>query len=59
MRVLVFAKVQEPKGSADLSKKPLLPLIFGSSNIPDKNSKVGRKFYYLEKLNFKNGRKFY
>jgi hypothetical protein len=24
-----------------------------SSNIPDKNSKIGRKFYYLEKLNSK------
>ena len=38
------------------------------SNIPDKNSRIGRKFYYLEKLNSKyylekfnskNGRKFY
>ena len=36
-----------------------LPLIFGSSNIPDKNSKIGRKFYYLEKLNSKTGRKTY
>ena len=36
---------------------PLLPLIFGSS--PDKNSKIGRKFYYLEKLNSKIGRKIY
>jgi hypothetical protein len=40
-------------------QKPLLPLIFGSSNIPDKNSKIGRKFYYLEKLNSKIGRKTY
>jgi hypothetical protein len=32
-------------------QKPLLPLIYGSSNIPDKNSKIRRKFYYLEKLN--------
>jgi hypothetical protein len=30
-----------------------------SSNIPDKNSKIGRKFYYLEKLNSKIGRKTY
>ena len=37
----------------------MLPLIFGSSNIPDKNSKIGRKFYYLEKLNSKIGRKTY
>jgi hypothetical protein len=37
----------------------LVPLIFGSSNIPDKNSKIGRKFYYLEKLNSKIGRKTY
>ena len=29
------------------------------SNIPDKNSKIGRKFYYLEKLNSKIGRKTY
>ena len=40
-------------------QKLLLPLIFGSSNIPDKNSKIGRKFYYLEKLNSKIGRKTY
>jgi hypothetical protein len=40
-------------------QKPLLPLIFESSNIPDKNSKIGRKFYYLEKLNSKIGRKTY
>jgi hypothetical protein len=45
--VLVFAKVQG------------LPLIFGSSHIPDKNSKIRRKFYYLEKLNSKIGRKTY
>ena len=29
-------------------------VVFGSSNIPDKNSKIGRKFYYLEELNSKN-----
>jgi hypothetical protein len=40
-------------------QKLLLSLIFGSSNIPDKNSKIGRKFYYLEKLNSKIGRKTY
>jgi hypothetical protein len=35
----------------------LLAKISGSSNIPDKNSKIGRKFYYLEKLNSKIERK--
>ena len=29
------------------------------SNIPDKNSRIGRKFYYLKKLNSKIGRKTY
>ena len=28
-------------------------LVEGISNIPDKNSKIGRKFYYLEKMNSK------
>ena len=40
-------------------EKLLFPLIFGSSNIPDKNSKIRRKFYYLENLNSKIGRKTY
>jgi hypothetical protein len=48
-------------GSSRFCKGPrtLLPLIFGSSNIPDKNSKIGRKFYYLEKLNSRIGKKPY
>ena len=29
------------------------------SNIPDKNSRIERKFYYLEKLNSKIGRNTY
>ena len=37
----------------------LLSKISGSSNIPDKDSKIGRKFYCLEKLNSKIGRKTY
>jgi hypothetical protein len=37
----------------------LLPKISGSSNIHDKNSKIRRKFYYLEKLNSKIRRKTY
>ena len=40
-----------------LSGMLILPKI--SSNIPDKNSKIGRKFYYLEKMNSKIGRKTY
>jgi hypothetical protein len=51
--VVVFAKVQGLEGWV----RGLLPLIFGSSNIPDKNSKIGRKFCYLEKLDSKIGRK--
>ena len=40
-------------------QKLLLTLIFGSSNIPDQNSKIETKFYYLENLNSKIGRKTY
>ena len=36
-------------------QKPLLPLIFENSNIPDKNSKIRRKFYYVPwKIELKN-----